>query len=1679
MSLTVEEGKEIITAFCAEYPSAYQVQYKVRETQEEVLNEKATIENVGKIGGAYFPARNIAAFATANFRDRDHFEGTLKHEILGHYGLNTCTAQEKHAILDSIIASKETTGVGDLWELVKPLYPNQSDQRIAEEVFAFACEEVSANRLAAAPEGKQLLVERLFYPKPLEFTQLKSLTEYIASGLQDGTRRQQIFPEGDHLQFKKETDMDKKKPFHEVVAEKLIEQLKAGTAPWQRPWEPGVIDGLPMNPTTGNRYKGINAIQLLSEGREDNRWLTYKQASAMGAQVRKGEKGTPVQYWKFAEEQVKRDENGKPVLDADGNPEKETVKLERPRVFMATVFNAEQIDGMPPLVKREKTPAWEAHARAENILQSSGAQIFHSESNRAFYRSSTDSIHMPEKRQFDSADKYYATALHELGHWTGHASRLDRDLANPFGSAAYAKEELRAEIASMIIGQELGLGHDPGQHVAYVGSWIKALQDDPLEIFRAAADAEKIQDYVFALEKQQKLENTAEQFQTQALDYLSRHYNVSALTEDQLSFINAASHGGSSPVVAAMELAQEEGLKLSKEGLIFAVTDRLVSRQDDLRNNPAFSFLDRGTGEKPGQHTYLFSAAESDAKHLIGINFDSHTAEVLESRHKQTNELLTYQQIGSNPFVVDILTLPPATRSQAGIEELTARYDNNPDLTNLLNAVDIKEVLTHPDVTFDHFQSFKGETLEAALRDRGLNTVGSVTGSEPGAFHQTSWERLSAVFGIAPDDYATSNPYFERKGLAQRFQLKAEEIELNLKQKNQIDVAEGNTPSVSDPALDPERVAAMAKGANARIEREASQREEWHRRNEKLVESIEQRQATWQTAPRDAWSDRDVLRINDEPFVAVPYMPTRDASAYAVYDLRDGADAEAVTYLRRNEVQNWLFRAGESIVTTNSEKTDTLENEILQSILSTSEARLTRLVDNTDTDNLAAVERIANSMTPLSTTNEFWQRHELPFEVDSVEHRIFSLMDKINDRREDAEIAEAIRTKDYARMDELTNDLFNGRLPHDWTGEVRIIGVVSKLGAIHEAAPSETPAAHHLYARKGDALPGDDAFAFVTSVKSRADADMLAERLAVIDANAQPNEQEKAARLARIQEDRIRRDPTSTDEEISAAKEERKTAEFTASASEIDQVAALLADKDLQKQIREIESIASTNGESQPQITYIDVPYKEKEEAKALGAKWDRKEQSWYVPPNVDSAPFSKWLTTESKTAHENPAGAPLKSDKTFLAVPYGEIKTAKAAGALWDKAAKSWFVGPGGDMEKLQRWLPEKVAAQQSPAVTPVEEFADALRSMGCIVSGAHPIMDGKKHRIAAEGDKAGEKAGFYIGHLDDHPAGYIKNNRTGLDMKWKSKGYSLTEEEKALLNATAAAKLAARAEGLHETHLTTAARLEASLASLRPLSEGETTPYLENKGARLHKGLFTDNEGKTTFIPAQDVDGKMWTIQYIKEDGIKRFAKNSKKEGCFHVVGGMDALAAAPALVVGEGYATAETAAQALRFATVAAFDSGNLPAVVAALHEKFPEKPVIVIGDDDRHLEMTQGNNPGRAKAEAAAKQAGGKAVFPIFTSKETEYPSNLPPVTPAAFRNKELSEQQLTALDRIKSFTDFNDMATKSELGRDGVKRQLAAAVSLALKKSPAIDEENLNRIQKQEEIITKKRTAKIG
>ena len=307
--------------------------------------------------------------------------------------------------------------------------------------------------------------------------------------------------------------------YYRQVADGLVAQIERGTAPWTQAWQPGE-KALPANVQTGKAYRGGNSVWLLSvadrRGYADERWGTYRQVHDLGGHVRKGEKGTRILFWHFEDRRVARDGNGLPVLDDKGKPVYETRAREAPRVYTYTVFNAEQCDGLPRRAGRAAVKAWDGHREADRVLERSGARIEHSGEDRAFYDLGRDRIVLPYKEQFPERAGYYQAALHELGHWTGHASRLNRatlqeGIAEGPYSKQYAREELRAEISSMMTGDRLELGHDPVRSASYVGHWIKALRDDSREIYRAARDAQDISDYLLEPVRERETEREAEE----------------------------------------------------------------------------------------------------------------------------------------------------------------------------------------------------------------------------------------------------------------------------------------------------------------------------------------------------------------------------------------------------------------------------------------------------------------------------------------------------------------------------------------------------------------------------------------------------------------------------------------------------------------------------------------------------------------------------------------------------------------------------------------------------------------------------------------------------------------------------------------------------------------------------------------------------------------------------------------------------------------------------------------------------------------------------------------------------------------------------------------------------------------------------------------------------------------
>ena len=303
---------------------------------------------------------------------------------------------------------------------------------------------------------------------------------------------------------KPDKQQERTERYHKEFAAQLIEQVKKGTAPWQKPWKAGERIG-PRNLASDRPYSGSNTLRLMAvavdRGYSDSRWATYGQIQAAGDQIRKGERGTHILSFKTHRRVAVRGKKGQPVKDKNGEQVYRHEKLARPFTRIYTVFNVEQARNLKPETKPEPAKAWEAHKRAEDVIKASGVPVKHVQGDRAYYSLGSDQVVLPEKSQFPSADHYYQTALHELGHASGHPDRLDRDtlqkgINDGFGSESYAREELRAEISAMMTGDRLGTGHDPSRGAAYVSSWVEVLDKNPQEIVNAAAEAQRMSNYL-------------------------------------------------------------------------------------------------------------------------------------------------------------------------------------------------------------------------------------------------------------------------------------------------------------------------------------------------------------------------------------------------------------------------------------------------------------------------------------------------------------------------------------------------------------------------------------------------------------------------------------------------------------------------------------------------------------------------------------------------------------------------------------------------------------------------------------------------------------------------------------------------------------------------------------------------------------------------------------------------------------------------------------------------------------------------------------------------------------------------------------------------------------------------------------------------------------------------------
>jgi len=1878
VSINRNEAQKIAWAFMNEYPSAFDLAFKFRKDTNE-LYERLADKVPRSMKGGYVPGAFIyeghtrmgrVDVALENIKDNSDLLKTLRHEVLGHFGINTFSPAEKRTFLDGLMAAREEPSLKPLWNDVDRRYKDDPLDIRAEEVFALHCEGIAPSQHQDTNKTKRD-GEKSFYEtciarvRPMQASDLQNITCMVAQGLKDRTRKQQTFPYIS-AQFRKEENknskeqsqeeiitekttkqqwsgMDKRdQAFCQTLADKVINMLETGAAFWQKLWEKFVP--LPLNTATDKEYQGINTLQLMSAGYSDNRWMTYNQAQSVGAQVREGQHGRKIRYTKHEFERVKHDENGKPVRDEKGKTVKETIRLARPQVFFATVFNADQIENMP-----EPTPQPERRLqpleRTEKILLASGASIHHEVGKQAFYNPITDSITLPKPSQSTKQEDYYATALRELVRWTGHSSRLNRGLEHAHGNETHAKEELKVAIASMMLGNELGIGYDPSPHEGYVDSWIKVLKNDPVEIYRAATDAGKIYRHIMSFEHKQTLSQEQEENVQQTIEIQQIRQPVKVFFEaPPIELLPPPEQVKQSNDTRMEALLAAHDLELVEEIKQAAVAWQQGNYEKTLHN---FDLPEDWTGEL---------RVVGIAQNTSGQWIDAEKAGVEPSNH-MIYARKDQAEYGEDAFIPLGGTLVKAA-AESIVEQLhlmdALAKDNPYQQSEKLAFIEYKRIWNNPNISQE--EKIQARVVLEEVRDiaqiaqqqKGLanstqsNQAESVETLDPETTEQIpeiqdpTAKQATAILNALIQEHGWKRHEIEGKPLAvaRDFEIGGKDKQHSLVAGYQFDVDNLEEINLSknnrniafnsiadwesfeyEPQVLAEQISARAaryadekrvkNGLEPKYQSESGKQilaakndiatddsfyvdekkaselpqaqplQESQSVEVSVLKSLEQDNQVVIEKQLSAYSEDTARRIRsaaekmamdglsshpvfgqilpDNWTGEVKIMPSVRATSGQILPADQvGEEARGYAVYVRKGDSSQDKDAWQAIVATKTQEQAQARAEqlqLLKALITTYQHKqiLKREVVQSETvDELKAQEKSqikislssnANRVSDddLKVTGELWNK----LRSGSSGGRITFAKNAGLNRK-------APSTKQWQ---ELSLKAQEGLVQY-YKGSIQPAGKLwDKLSPSQRGKVSDEA---HSYTRSSWREIQDRTPSFVHRIPA------LTEQILVLKAakNINPQDgltdQEREAlskQYIPINIEKLSQKPDSAvitnwfDTKMRGFYTNAHIADFGGSPPHLDnwkqqqgnQFIGVMAAQDFQRKrilsskfpdYMPIQILAedshnnrvALNVPNSQEAAHVNTDYLQYFLSKYPGAELkgssgltsgainvhhngevvgsiallnlndiptagqirvalDSIQQEKIIPsqtqtnlnepvvqipqtsqivrtekpPIVSIVPLQETVksTTPTPSIKPNPVSQSVgktqinsttskyknqqedtPAPRKYLAVTFHHKEEVKELGACWDKEAKCWYAEPNKiDMDELTKFFPENIQIQATLPFRAKEELADTMRNVGMLLDSNHPIMDGKGHRVAVEGGKKGARDGFYVIHLERNFA-FIENHKTGVVINWKSKGTALTAEHKAKLNAEAAQRKYNNKPYFNqeklETQQATAQRISRQWKSLRPVEQ--QTPYLERKGIATYNGVMTDKKGKTTFISALDTKGKHWTTQYIQEDGIKRFAKDGRKTGCFHPVGGMEALKAAPVLVIAEGYATAASLAESTGHATVAAFDSSNLIHVASALHEKYPNKPIIIAGDDDRVQEIKNGKNPGRSAAEAAAKLVNGTAIFPIFAPQEQK--------------------------NNPQKFTDYNDLANNSVLGREGVKRQVNAAISKIL-----IDREN--------------------
>ena len=1541
-----------------------------------------------------------------------------------------------------------------------------------------------------------------------------------------------------------------KKDYAQIMAEQVIKALENITAPWVKPWQPGEVPSTPLNPSTGNPYNGWNRVWLASvQPNNDPRWMTWNQAEKMGCRIKDGEQKnyTPIFVWKTHSKKLLKDEKGKPLLDEEGKKQYQIVQYERPYRKVALVYHASQIDGLPELPPPTPIPEFKRHAAAEKILAASKTPIFHDQVDRAFYTPIRDEIHIPTRQQFETPDRYYATTLHEFGHSTGHHSRLNRDLSHPFGSAEYAKEELRAEMFSLMLGQEIGIGHDPTQHHAYIGSWIKVLKKDPEELFRAARDAQLIMNYTHELVKeydQQQMQDAdvsqliAEQ-ENAILEKEKSGIDLSFNTEQDLPELPENPDFDIDAAIAEQEeviTAREQQIPTPQEKILeYLSTDHGWSKPENSSVSKNFHSGGKGGELNPNGDKLFYITLDKSHRYLTlqhGMN-DVLDLDIRDGHGRDPNQPAFYHE--------DYNTDEGAKRVAAFFNEKVQEWNNlrekttpfqqaatigNKTLKHLMDSGEWQypnkgwiDTVTKPD-------SGSSDSNELAKHGDSGITVSIYPRIYP---NQPSQNQVIVDVtrythtGIRAIDKTEDRPDTDKQ-LTPVWQhaISANDTTESLLQKIQEIVTP--TKQASNPSPIEVNETQIKIGDNVT----------WLNGydliflNKPVLDILESNdgEKRYVVDPETPWygikqerilaCGNEILSTKTYPFITDgKTMEVRFGQCYDSYNPVDtntsGTNwipSKLIGRIDFNEVENSAYDHRFTEKWEQQGKPTIGIKEILhahgwQQQELTQEALRRRITETQSTDpeydpvatfkNLESVATgnsleiklsesekkalIRQEVSQLIADNEAyspelakqedgqWQLiiDGKPFTTFDDEQRATEALSFVNNVG--AALALQQLNPEYTDAADITAA---GRNPND----IDVSIAVEKQASIYHAAAQRLIAGLLVETiKQGEFYREPDPT--VTAIR-----DITNEITDSNGKNLLAEIEEKAAKDSAFKgklEDWLNNGSTLELMDL-VYKDMGKPSDLVTynGIASINSAHLHAKDKDralktaipmqerLSKRLAtekliadEIKNLANHNPEIMSFVKQVqtlnyqanDLSGTSMEDAgnkaiKRSDASIKLKEMGFNmtgVNRRVENDELLKVIKTRF-TEIESPR---IATEKTWLALPYEEIILAKNSAGThpqggksidFDRKEKRWFALPGADLNKIKQWLPEnrpRGSGQERP-VNPTEEFEKFLKENGVILDTA-PVMNGQKQRCKVEGDDKSQKSGEYCGYENGHPNGWVRNFRLpsktpgdnkGFFEKWSYTGNKVdrqSQEDWERKNKEIAAQRKAEREAKWERQASACNEKWKSLTTCP-----SNNRYLVDKGFDIADpsktfGAKQDNRGNLV-LPVRDKNGKLWATQAYGLGGFKQFEKDVKVEGCFHVVGGRSALKENPAepVIIATGFSTAASIHLATGQPVVVAFSDRNLKAVAEEFRQIFPQRPMLICGDDDRHLPLRQPiplPNSGREAATDAALAVGGVAVFPRFQPT-----------------------------DQGKAFTDFDDI--RRAYGIDSLKRQVTQALAQA-------------------------------